>query len=67
MRSIYHQAERVWIWLGEGSYETDVTFNFLAEVAAIIQRSKSLGDCYRLLNKPFNLFASKKIQSLKID
>lgn len=66
MRSIYHQAEKVWIWLGEGSYETDVTFNFLAEVAAIIQRSDSLGERCRWLNKPLELFAGKEIQSLKI-
>lgn len=66
MCSIYRQAEKVWIWLGEGSYETDVTFNFLAEVAAIIQRSDSLGERCRWLNKPLELFPGKEIQSPKI-
>ena len=63
MCSIYRQAEKVWIWLGEGSYETDATFNFLAEVAAIIQRSDSIGERCKWLDKPLELFAGKEIQS----
>ena len=36
MRLIYRQAQIVWVWLGEGSEETDVTFDFLHEVALIV-------------------------------
>jgi hypothetical protein len=34
MRSIYSEAKIVWIWLGEGSYETKTAFSFLLEVGA---------------------------------
>jgi hypothetical protein len=36
MRSIYSQAARVWVWLGEGSFELDIAFDFILEVNDII-------------------------------
>jgi hypothetical protein len=36
MRLIYRQAQTVWVWLGDGSEETDVTFDYLEKVATIV-------------------------------
>lgn len=33
MRSIYSEATRVWIWLGEGTHETKTAFSFILQVA----------------------------------
>jgi hypothetical protein len=32
MRTIYSEAETVWVWLGRGSPETDIVFDHLSEV-----------------------------------
>ena len=39
MRDIYSQAERVLIWLGEGSAETDKAFRVLEQLDAFFQRN----------------------------
>jgi hypothetical protein len=41
MRSICNEARLVWIWLGEGIEEIDITFSFLLEVAAILEKTTS--------------------------
>jgi hypothetical protein len=38
MRSIYSEARLVWIWLGEGTDEIKIVFNFLLEVSAMIEK-----------------------------
>jgi hypothetical protein len=36
MRTIYSEAETVWVWLGNGSYETDIVFDHLSEVERVL-------------------------------
>lgn len=31
MRTIYHEADQVWVWLGRGTVETDIAFDYLVE------------------------------------
>lgn len=38
MRTIYSTADKVWIWLGEGTFESVVSFDFLSELAKIWQQ-----------------------------
>jgi hypothetical protein len=38
MRSIYSKARLVWVWLGEGTDEIKIAFNFLLEVSAMIEK-----------------------------
>lgn len=63
MRSIYREAERVWVWLGEGSYEVNTTFDFLSEVVAILERhdppSIFHDSMVRELKEPLDLFNGK--------
>jgi hypothetical protein len=44
MRSIYRQATRVWVWLGNGSHEVDVTFEYLTEMNEIMEGEDLDGD-----------------------
>jgi hypothetical protein len=41
MRSICNEARLVWIWPGEVIEEIDITFSFLSEVAAILEKTTS--------------------------
>ncbi|KAF2690803.1 hypothetical protein K458DRAFT_63191 [Lentithecium fluviatile CBS 122367] len=40
MRSIYRQATKVWVWLGEGSLEVNLAFEFLHEVTRGLEHLK---------------------------
>jgi len=44
MGTIYRQAEKVWIWLGKGSYETDAALHYMVGVASLLKRCEIVED-----------------------
>jgi hypothetical protein len=60
MRSIYRQATKVWVWLGVGSYEADIAFEYLLEVNEIMKApfSESRND---LMERATELFYSEHV------
>ena len=62
MGTIYHEAEKVWIWLGKGSYETDTALQYLVGVASLLDRGDYSSDDD--LKKLHDTFTGKPIQSV---
>jgi len=53
MRSIYRQATKVWVWLGEGWPEVNAAFDFLLEVAEVMKRAEPSGESmFHSLERP---------------
>jgi hypothetical protein len=48
MRSIYSEAKKVWIWLGEGLDEIEIAISFLSEVTNMLKETASPDDAHSL-------------------
>ncbi|KAF1955475.1 hypothetical protein CC80DRAFT_85546 [Byssothecium circinans] len=61
MRNIYREAEKVWVWLGEGTFEVDAAFDFLLEVKVILEGLEFLpGEERDLWNRKYLWMAALK-------